>query len=129
EVVLAMDADEAGEEAMLRAQRVAAGRRMRLRGASMPSGVDPAELMAEADGPERFRGFLQGAAELTDFQVTRVLNRPDTASPVERDRALAEVAPIIAGMEEGAAQSELLRRGGGRLAPWAPAGGGRGDAP
>jgi DNA primase len=115
EVVLAMDADEAGEEAMLRAQRVAAGRRMRLRVASMPSGVDPAELMAEADGPERFRGFLLGAAELTDFQVTRVLNRTDTASPVERDRALAEVAPILAGMEEGAAQSELIRKVADRL--------------
>jgi DNA primase len=115
EVVLAMDADEAGEEAMLRAQRVAAGRRMRLRVASMPSGVDPAELMAEADGPERFRGFLQAAAELTDFQVTRVLNRTDVASPVERDRALAEVAPIIASMEEGASQSELIRKVADRL--------------
>jgi DNA primase len=115
EVVLAMDADEAGEEAMLRAQRVAAGRRMRLRVASMPSGVDPAELMAEADGPDRFRGFLQGAAELTDFQVTRVLNRTDVASPVERDRALAEVAPIIAAMEEGASQSELIRKVADRL--------------
>jgi DNA primase len=115
EVVLAMDADEAGEEAMLRAQKVAAGRRMRLRVASMPGGVDPAELMAEADGPERFRGFLQGAAELTDFQVTRVLNRTDVASPVERDRALAEVAPILAGMEEGASQSELIRKVADRL--------------
>jgi DNA primase len=115
EVVLAMDADEAGEEAMLRAQRVAAGRRMRLRVASMPSGVDPAELMAEADGPDRFRGFLEGAAELTDFQVTRVLNRTDVASPVERDRALAEVAPIIAAMEEGASQSELIRKVADRL--------------
>jgi DNA primase len=115
EVVLAMDADEAGEEAMLRAQRVAAGRRMRLRVASMPGGVDPAELMAEADGAERFRGFLQGAAELTDFQVTRVLGRTDTSSPAERDRALAEVAPILAGMEEGASQSELIRKVADRL--------------
>jgi DNA primase len=115
EVVLAMDADEAGEEAMLRAQKVAAGRRMRLRVATMPGGVDPAELMAEADGAERFRGFLQGAAELTDFQVTRVLNRTDTSSPVERDRALAEVAPILAGMEEGASQSELIRKVADRL--------------
>jgi DNA primase len=115
EVVLAMDADEAGEEAMLRAQRVAAGRRMRLRVATMPGGIDPAELMTEADGAERFRGFLEGAAELTDFQVTRVLNRTDTASPIERDRALAEVAPILAGMEEGASQSELIRKVADRL--------------
>jgi DNA primase len=115
EVVLALDADEAGQEAMLRAQRVAGGRRMRLRVASMPKGVDPAELMVEPDGPERFRGYAKEAAELTDFQVTRVLDRTDTASPVERDQALAEIAPILAGMEEGASQSELVRKVADRL--------------
>lgn len=115
EVILALDADEAGQEAMLRAQRVAGGRRMRLRVASMPKGVDPAELMAEADGAERFRGFAKDAAELTDFQVTRVLDRTDTASPVERDQALAEIAPILAAMEEGASQSELVRKVADRL--------------
>jgi DNA primase len=115
EVILALDADEAGQEAMLRAQRVAGGRRMRLRVASMPKGVDPAELMAEADGAERFRGFAERAAELSDFQVTRVLDRTDTSSPVERDQALAEVAPIIAGMGEGASQSELVRKVADRL--------------
>ena len=46
EVVLALDADSAGQEAMLRAQRVAAGRKMRLRVAAMPAGEDPAEMMA-----------------------------------------------------------------------------------
>jgi DNA primase len=115
EVILALDADEAGQEAMLRAQRVAGGRRMRLRVATMPKGVDPAELMVEADGPERFRGYAKDAAELTDFQVTRVLDRTDTSSPVERDQALAEIAPIIAGMEEGASQSELVRKVADRL--------------
>jgi DNA primase len=115
EVVLALDADEAGQEAMLRAQRVAGGRRMRLRVASMPKGVDPAELMAESDGAERFRGYAKDAAELTDFQVTRVLDRTDTSSPVERDQALAEIAPILAGMEEGASRAELERRVADRL--------------
>jgi DNA primase len=115
EVVLALDADEAGQEAMLRAQRVAGGRRMRLRVAAMPKGVDPAELMAEADGAERFRKFAADAAELTDFQVTRILDRTDVASPAERDQALAEVAPILAGMGEGASRSELVRKVAGRL--------------
>ena len=93
EVVLALDADEAGQEAMLRAQRVAGERRMRLRVATMPKGVDPAELMAEADGAERFRALAEDAGELTDFQVGCVLDRTDVSSPVERDQALAEVAP------------------------------------
>lgn len=115
EVVLALDADSAGQEAMLRAQRVAAGRRMRLRVAAMPAGEDPAEMMAGEGGPERFRALLDGAEELTAFQVGLVLARTDVGSPVERDRALAEVAPVLAGMEEGASREELVRRVAERL--------------
>jgi DNA primase len=116
EVILALDADEAGQEAMLRAQRVAGGRRMRLRVATMPKGVDPAELMAEADGADRFRGYAKDAAELTDFQVMRVLEGIDHSSPaIERDQAFAEVLPILAAMEEGASQSELARKVADRL--------------
>ena len=95
EVVLALDADSAGQEAMLRAQRVAAGRKMRLRVAAMPAGEDPAEMMAAEGGAERFRALVDGAVELTAFQVGLVLERTDVGSPAERDRALAEVAPIL----------------------------------
>jgi DNA primase len=115
EVVLALDADSAGQEAMLRAQRVAAGRKMRLRVAVMPAGVDPAEMLAEPDGPERFRGLVEAALELTDFQVRLVLDGADVASPVERDRALAEVAPVVAGLGESASREELIRRVAERL--------------
>jgi len=110
EVVLALDADGAGQEAMLRAQRVAAGRKMRLRVAAMPAGEDPAEMMAAEGGGERFRQLLDGAVELTAFQVDLVLSRTDVGSPAERDGALAEVAPILAGMGESASRDELVRR-------------------
>ncbi|HEU4738697.1 MAG TPA: DNA primase [Solirubrobacterales bacterium] len=140
EVVLALDADSAGQEAMLRAQRVAAGRRMRLRVAAMPAGEDPAEMMAAAGGVERFRGLLEGAAELTAFQVGLVLDRTDTGSPVERDRALAEVAPVLAGMGETAGREDLVRRVAerldldpamvmGRVVAATPTSGGREQAP
>jgi DNA primase len=115
EVALALDADAAGQNAMLRAQRVAGDRRMRLRVVTMPKGVDPAELMAEEGGAERFRDLVESSGELTDFQVSLVLDRTDVSSPVERDQALAEVAPILAGMEEGAAQADLVRRVADRL--------------
>jgi DNA primase len=115
EVVLALDADSAGQAAMLRAQSVAAGRRMRLRVAAMPAGEDPAEMMAEAEGPERFRGLLEKAEELTSFQVGLVLDRTDAGSPVERDRALAEVAPVLAGLGESASRDDLIRRVAERL--------------
>ena len=115
EVVLALDADSAGQEAMLRAQRVAAGRRMRLRVAAMPAGVDPAEMMAEEGGAERFRELVDGAVDLTDFQVGLVLAGTDVSSPAARDRALGEVAPVLAGMGESASRDELVRRVAERL--------------
>jgi DNA primase len=115
EVVLALDADEAGQAAMVRVQGVAGERRMRLRVASMPKGVDPAEMMLEEKGAERFRLLVESAGELTDFQVGLVLERTDVNSPVARDEALAEVAPILATMGEGASQSELVRKVADRL--------------
>jgi DNA primase len=111
EVVLALDADSAGQEAMLRAQRVAGDRKMRLRVAAMPPGEDPAEMMAADGGAERFRALLDGALELTAFQVGLVIAKTDSSSPAERDRALdGEIAPILAGMGEGASRDDLIRQ-------------------
>jgi DNA primase len=140
EVILALDADSAGQEAMLRAQSVAAGRRMRLRVAAMPAGEDPAELMAADGGPERFRGILEQAEELVAFQVGLVLGRTDIGSPVARDQALVEVAPVLAGMGETAGREDLVRRVAerldldpamvmGRVVAATPASGGREQAP
>ena len=140
EVILALDADSAGQEAMLRAQSVAAGRRMRLRVAAMPAGEDPAEMMAADGGPERFRSILEKAEELVAFQVGLVLGRTDSGSPVARDQALAEVAPVLAGMGETAGREDLVRRVAerldldpamvmGRVVAATPASGGREQAP
>ena len=50
EVVLALDADRAGRDAMLRAQRVAGSRKLRLRVAAMPAGEDPADMLRGGGG-------------------------------------------------------------------------------
>ena len=115
EVVLALDADSAGQEAMLRAQRVAAGRRMRLRVAAMPAGEDPAEMIAPRAGRERFRELVEAAVELTAFQVGLVLDRTDVGSPAARDQALNEVAPILAAMGETISRDDLVRQVAERL--------------
>jgi DNA primase len=115
EVVLALDADSAGQEAMLRAQRVAAGRRMRIRIAAMPAGEDPADMLAAEGGAERFRGLVEDAVELPEFRVMLVLDGADGSSPAERDRALAEVAPVLGEMGESASRDDLVRRVSERL--------------
>jgi DNA primase len=98
EVVLALDADSAGQEAMLRAQRVAGERKMRLMVAAMPAGVDPAEMTADEEGVERFRGLLDSAVELGEFQIGLVIERTDMGSPAQREQALTDVLPVLFAM-------------------------------
>ncbi len=60
-VYLALDADRAGQDAMLRAARSAKQRDLELLVVDMPQGSDPADLIASA-GPDAFRERLvQGA--------------------------------------------------------------------
>jgi DNA primase len=110
EVVLALDADSAGQEAMLRAQRVAGDRRMRIRVAAMPAGEDPAEMVAAEGGAERFAALVEGAVELAAFQVGLVLDGTDTGSAADRERALGEVAPVLAAMGNTPGREEQVRR-------------------
>ena len=117
QVVLALDADSAGQEAMLRAQRVAGERKMKLLVAAMPAGEDPAEMIAAEGGAERFRALVDAAVELGAFQIGLVLDATDASSPADRDRALNEAAPVMAGMDERqvASREELERRVAERL--------------
>ena len=108
EVVLALDADRAGHAAMLRAQRVAGSRKLRLRVASMPAGEDPADMLAAGEG-DRLRQLILDAVELPEFHVRVALNEADLSSPGGRDRALDEVVPVLAAMGESISRDELAR--------------------
>ncbi len=116
EAVLALDADRAGREAMLRAQGVG-GRRLRLRVARMPEGKDPADLLAGGDGASAnaFRAAIEAAEELPVFHVHTLLDDADLSSPSGRDRALDEVVGVIAAMADSISREELMREVGDRL--------------
>jgi DNA primase len=114
EVVLAMDADRAGRDAMVRAQRVAGAKKMRLRVAAMPSGEDPADMLSEGSA-ERFVALVNEAVDLPVFEVESALAAADMSSPAGRDRALDEVVPVLAAMEESISRDELVRRVADRL--------------
>jgi DNA primase len=108
EVVLAMDADRAGQEAMIRAQKVAAGKEMRLRVAQMPEGLDPADMLQQGE-LDRFRDLVDTAIDLPAFQVQTSLERGGS-SPSEREKTLSEVAPVLKAMGEAVGRDELIRK-------------------
>lgn len=114
-VILALDADSAGREAMLRAGEIAARRRLNILVASMPAGTDPAEMAVAEGGADRFRELVDSAVDLTEFHLDLILGGVDTGSPQDRDRGLTEAAPVLASVPEGAARQELIRRAAERL--------------
>ena len=97
-VVLALDADRSGQEAMLRAARASGD--MQLHVVEMPAGQDPADLIA-ARGAEAFATLLAGAMPMIRFQVRRVIADADLDSPAGRDGRTREGGWIDRGAHQG----------------------------
>ena len=114
-VFLALDADRSGQEAMLRASRAAAERGVELRVVRLPDGLDPAELVPR-EGADGIAARIDASLSVPEFEVRRVLDRADLESPRGRDRALAEIRPLIASVpEKTATRDELVRYVADRL--------------
>ncbi len=113
-VLLALDADSAGQEAMLRASRLAAGRNLELRVVTLPGGKDPAELV-QLEGVEVLKAAVGASVPFVRFRVQRVLASGDHSSPEGRDRMIDELRPVFATLPPSAMRMELTRLVAGRL--------------
>jgi DNA primase len=113
-VILALDADRAGREAMLRAAQLAAGSGLKLRVVLMPDGMDPADLMLKR-GPEALtRAFAEPMA-LGRFHVGHVLDQADLTTSEGKDRAIEALRPVFAQQPPGVLHMELMQHAAGRL--------------
>jgi DNA primase len=108
-VVLALDADRSGQEAMLRAARAAEDRGVELRVAELPEGKDPADFVTHG-GVGAFQQQVERAMGIVEFQVRRVLAEADLETPAGRDRALEEARKLIAVVPERTASRDALVR-------------------
>jgi DNA primase len=113
-VLLALDADSAGQEAMLRASSLAAKRKLELRVVELPAGKDPAELVQQ-DGVEAMTAAVKESVPFVRFRVERVLAGGDHGNPEGRDRMIEELRPVFATLPPSAMRMELTRIVSGRL--------------
>ncbi len=114
-VLLALDADSAGQEAMLKAAGLAAKRKLELRVVALPAGTDPADLV-QRDGAEAISTAVEQAVPFVRFRVERVLATGDHGSPEGRDRMVEELRPVFAMLPPSAMRLELTKLVSGRLA-------------
>ena len=106
-VLLALDADSAGQEAMLRAAGLAAKRKLELRVVPLPAGADPAELV-QREGPHAIEAAIRESVPFVRFRVERVLATGDHRSAEGRDRMVEDLGPVFAELEPGTTQVELI---------------------
>ena len=113
-VLLAFDADSSGQEAMLRVQRAAAGRGIDLKVVRLPDDKDPCDLLLE-EGPDSFATRVEEAISFLQFQVESVMGNADVSSAAAKDRLIAGLRPVFAGIGPSAERDEQLRLVAGRL--------------
>jgi len=109
-VVLAFDSDEAGAKAALRGDELESPFRLDLdlRVASMPDGLDPADLVQQGRGDELVVA-VKGARPLLERRIEHEVSRHDLAGPEGRARALHAAAQQVRRVNDDIARREYSR--------------------
>jgi DNA primase len=113
-VLLALDADSAGQEAVLRAYTLASKRKLKVRVVELAPGTDPAELV-QRQGGAAMEALMERSVAFERFRVERVLASGDHSSPEGRDQMLEDLRPVFAPLHAGAMRMELTRMASERL--------------
>jgi DNA primase len=108
DLVLALDADTAGQEATLRAVEYQdiLGRDIRV--VIMPEGRDP-DQMIRSD-PEGWPALLANAQPLLDYKFEAVSSALDLSQPRQRSQAAEELLPLVAAIGDAVVQAHYLQR-------------------
>src|SRR3984893_4142395 len=93
-VLLALDADSSGQEAMLRASALAAKRKLELRVVELPAGSDPADLV-QREGAEAVRALVEQSVPFVRFRVYCRLAQGDHSSPEGRVRRIEHLRRVF----------------------------------
>ncbi|HVU75650.1 MAG TPA: DNA primase, partial [Candidatus Paceibacterota bacterium] len=125
-IVLALDADQAGIKAAGRAARAALQSGLNVKVAQLPSGLDPADLILK-EGAEKWRAAIRDSKEIITFlldvleehlkdagkfrRAVETVVLPylaDVQSPIERDAYIREVAKRL-GVSEAAVSDSYAK--------------------
>ncbi len=108
DVVLALDADTAGQEATLRAveYQELLGRDIRV--VILPEGRDPDQVIRS--DREAWSALLANAQLLLDYKFDAVRSALDLSQPRQRSQATEELLPLVAAIGDRIVQAHYLQR-------------------
>ena len=99
EIVLMLDADEAGQKAIKRAEEILRNTGLSVRVVSIPNGKDPDEYIKN-QGAERFKALLEGAVSNMEYKLLMASKGLDLNNDDGRLKYLALAAEIIASSDD-----------------------------
>jgi DNA primase len=95
-VLLAFDADEAGQRAVLAGLEQSIGRRFLVQAVRLPSGKDPADaVLAGEEQRAAFAAALRSGVSEVAFRFERVLSQHDISTPQGQRAVLLELLPAL----------------------------------
>jgi DNA primase len=106
--IIALDADTAGQAAMVRAARLGKRRGLEFEVAPLPPNKDPADLLKE-EGARAIGQLMEAPIPFARFRVERELDMADLSSGQGKQAALTALSPVFAELEIGALRHELVR--------------------
>ena len=95
EIVLMLDADAAGQKALMRASQMLENTGISVRVVVIPDGKDPDEYVKK-NGAERFKALLQGAVSDIEYKLLTAAADLNTSTDDGRLKYLSRAAEIIA---------------------------------
>ena len=106
-VVLLLDGDTAGCEAILRAGALTRPAGLEVLVALLPAGSDPADLLHD-HGDSAITTLVAQARSFARFHVQHTLDRADLTSPEGKDRAVNDLRPVFAEIPSSAVREDLI---------------------
>lgn len=114
EVVLAYDADFAGEAATIRGMDLLSAAGLQVKVAVFPGGKDPDEVI-RSEGRDAFVSMLDGARPLVEYKLDLALKDIDLSTLQGRVAAAARAAAVVAGIQNAVERLEYSRVMAARL--------------
>lgn len=109
QVIIAYDADAAGQRATLRGLELFADAGVDVRVAQLPPGRDPDEVVRR-EGPDALRRLLDAAVPVVEYRFRQIMAEFDTATPRGRAEAASALAPWLARVRHPVERAEYVRR-------------------
>ncbi|MBU1083411.1 DNA primase [Patescibacteria group bacterium] len=108
-LVLALDADSAGREAVKRATALASAEDLEIKVAILGEYKDPDECIKKA-GDDKWKEVITNAIPIIDFYINTAISKYGKGSITAKKKIAMEVLPIISGLENPVEKDQYISK-------------------